>query len=95
MLTDFERKLLRILYNYSSAHRRMPTLLELECKTGRTAAVIHNGLAGLMKQKYIEWPDRPYMGTIEILAVLEGEWRVHFKSKAKSSSHSIDYWTQY
>lgn len=95
MLTDYERKLLRILYNYSTQRHRMPTLKELERMTGRTAAVILQGLDELLLQKYIEWPNRPYIGSIVILAVLEGEWRVHLKSKAKPRSHSIDYWTQY
>ncbi|WP_405131176.1 hypothetical protein MHB43_01330 [Paenibacillus sp. FSL H8-0317] len=35
MLTDYERKVLRILFNYSSGRRRLPTIHELTVKTGK------------------------------------------------------------
>ncbi|NDI34656.1 hypothetical protein [Chengkuizengella sediminis] len=36
MLTDLERKVLRILYNFPhSIKKRMPTIKELEIKTGK------------------------------------------------------------
>lgn len=34
MLPDYERKVLRILYNYTSQRHRIPTVHELEIKTG-------------------------------------------------------------
>lgn len=35
MLPDYERKVLRILYNYINQRLRMPTMKELEIKTGQ------------------------------------------------------------
>ncbi|OMF50904.1 hypothetical protein BK135_01175 [Paenibacillus peoriae] len=40
MLADRERKLLRILYNYSAGRRRLPTMKELEIKMGRSVTDI-------------------------------------------------------
>lgn len=39
MLTDLERKTLRILFNFSNLYRRMPTMKELEKKTGACAVI--------------------------------------------------------
>ncbi|MEC0239332.1 hypothetical protein P4H66_05600 [Paenibacillus dokdonensis] len=36
MLEDIDRKILRILYNYSSERRRLPSMKELVIKTGKT-----------------------------------------------------------
>lgn len=44
MLSDFERKLLRIVFNYSSQRHRMPSMMELERVTGKPAATILQGL---------------------------------------------------
>lgn len=46
MLPDLERKLLRILYSYSTQRKRMPTIDELEIKTGRNKQDIFAGLRG-------------------------------------------------
>lgn len=35
MLNDYERKVLRILYNYNGVRKRFPTIHELTVKTGR------------------------------------------------------------
>ncbi|MHB0944549.1 hypothetical protein ACYCSU_23665 [Paenibacillus sp. ALE1] len=58
MLTDRERKLLRILYNYSAGRRRLPTIKELEIKTGRSVADIKAGLLALEKDNYILWENK-------------------------------------
>ncbi|MDP5276312.1 hypothetical protein [Chengkuizengella axinellae] len=57
MLTDLERKVLRILYNFSATRRRMPTIQELEIKTGKGEKTVRSVLNGLVKDKYIECPD--------------------------------------
>lgn len=67
MLSDLERKLLRILYNYNSQQRRMPTKLELERMTGRKYPDIDKALNELVQQQYIFWPDCPLLQTIVIL----------------------------
>ncbi|MEV2284659.1 hypothetical protein ABNB59_07845 [Paenibacillus larvae] len=58
MLSDLERKTLRILYNFSNLHRRMPDIKELEKKTGARVGNIFKALDGLQKQGYIEWQPR-------------------------------------
>lgn len=55
MLSDFERKLLRILFNFVSQRRRIPTMIELERVTRKPAAGITQGLDG------------PHLETIVIL----------------------------
>lgn len=55
MLTDIQRKMLRILYNYSIGRRRMPSIHELTIKTGRKEAGVLDALTGLRDAGYIEW----------------------------------------
>ncbi|MDP5274469.1 hypothetical protein [Chengkuizengella axinellae] len=57
MLTDLQRKVLRILYNYSATRRRMPTIPGLEIKTGKDEKTVRQVLNGLVKGGYIECPD--------------------------------------
>ncbi|MNW42246.1 hypothetical protein D3C74_194120 [compost metagenome] len=92
MLSDLERKLLRILYNFSSQRRRMPTKPELERTTGRRYTDIEKALDQLVQQQYIFWPDRPLLQTI---VILEG-WERDQPIKAKPTiTSNIDYWTKY
>ncbi|MFK4302333.1 MULTISPECIES: hypothetical protein [unclassified Paenibacillus] len=67
MLPDIERKLLRILYNFSAGRRRMPTMKELEIKTGRSVADIKAGLLVLEKNNYITWADKSSLRDIVII----------------------------
>lgn len=55
MLTDIERKMLRILHNYSTVHHHMPSPQLLRAKTGRNEAGIAKVLAGLAEKGYIDW----------------------------------------
>lgn len=55
MLPDFERKLLRILVNFSIGRRRMPSIYELTVKTGRKEAGVLEALASLKDHGFIEW----------------------------------------
>lgn len=92
MLSDLERKLLRILYNYSTQRHRMPTLVELENKTGRNQRDIFDGLRGLVEQRYIFWPDNPQLDTI---VILEGWEREQTLRPATRPASNFDYWTKY
>ncbi|MNJ58068.1 hypothetical protein D3C77_536830 [compost metagenome] len=93
MLSDFERKLLRIVFNFSSQRHRMPTMVELERVTGKTVGVIEQGLVGLVEQQYILWPDRPHLDTI---VILEGWEREQLQTpKPRINTGSTDYWTRY
>ncbi|MEJ3720055.1 hypothetical protein WGM54_18895 [Paenibacillus polymyxa] len=51
MLPDIERKLLRMLYNFFAQQQRMPTMQELEIKTGRRIEDIQAGLLSLERDK--------------------------------------------
>lgn len=55
MLSDIERKVLRVIANYSAGRRRTPTIHELCTKTGRPRGGIMMVLEVLAKEKYIEW----------------------------------------
>ncbi|MCC3379879.1 hypothetical protein ACFQY3_14655 [Paenibacillus farraposensis] len=69
MLSDIERKLLRILYNFSAQKRRMPTIKELEIKTGRSVTDIKAGLLALEQDNYIAWADK---STLRDIIIIEG-----------------------
>ncbi|MFF2154205.1 hypothetical protein ACFVVQ_02740 [Paenibacillus chitinolyticus] len=53
MLSDKERKVLRILYNFSNIHHRMPDQTELETKSGYNQENIKQALSTLREQGYI------------------------------------------
>ncbi len=55
MLSDIERKVLRVIGNFSAGRRRLPTINELCIKTGRKRGGIMQVLDVLAKQEYIEW----------------------------------------
>jgi hypothetical protein len=55
MLNDIERKILRIISNYSSGRNRMPTVHQLMIKTGRSQVDVMDVLETLAKQNFIEW----------------------------------------
>ncbi|MGF7036612.1 SOS-response transcriptional repressor LexA [Paenibacillus mucilaginosus] len=55
MLSDIERKILRIIANYWSGRHRCPSIEELMIKTGRSKEGIYKVLEVLAKEEYIEW----------------------------------------
>ncbi|WP_405154795.1 hypothetical protein [Paenibacillus sp. FSL K6-0108] len=97
MLTDYQRKVLRILYNYKSGRRRMPTVHELTVKTGKGKSDVMAALNGLIKAEYIHWEDKSDTANI---VILEGWERDSEKPKVLNTAPSAnpnntDYWTQY
>lgn len=66
MLQDIERKILRILGNYSVGRNRTPTIEELCIKTGRTRIAVMTVLEALAKEEYIQW-DRMQPDHVTIL----------------------------
>lgn len=91
MLNDFERKLLQILFNYSSMRHSMPNLKQLERMTGRTALEIERGLEVLIEQHYILWLDRQYTNSILLLKGWGQEQ--NGKTRSKQINRRVDYWT--
>ncbi len=60
MLNDIERKMLRVIANFSAGRRRMPTIKELCVKTGRSRSGVISVLAILAHHGFIEWSkERP------------------------------------
>jgi hypothetical protein len=57
MLGDNARKLLRIVYNYSTLVGKPPTLEELVRKSGRTRGQVKMALRVLSMEKYITWEE--------------------------------------
>lgn len=94
MLPDFERKLLRILYNFCGQRRRMPQMTELEVKTGRTEGGIRKALRELERQGMITWQDQSSTEHIVILKGWEPEEQKSVRSMP-SLSDGMDYWTKY
>ncbi|MFU1798662.1 hypothetical protein ACM1RC_32810 [Paenibacillus azoreducens] len=90
MLADIERKILRILYNFSAGRRRMPSMEELMIKTGKTKKDITRALINLEDQLYIIWKNKRL---VESIRILQG-WEQREKS-ARSTGGNTDYWTQY
>ncbi|WP_426332715.1 hypothetical protein ACN9MH_15500 [Paenibacillus silvae] len=97
MLTDYQRKVLRILYNYKSGRRRFPTVHELTVKTGKYKADVLAALDALVSANYIQWDDKSDTANI---VILEGWERESEKPQLPVSSPTIkpantDYWTRY
>ncbi|MEN1985243.1 helix-turn-helix domain-containing protein [Paenibacillus hubeiensis] len=96
MLNDYERKVLRILYNYSGVRRRFPTLHELTVKTGRSQNDIISALDGLVNANYISWRNKPDTSSIVILEGWERE-ADQPKTASVKPKPPVDtsYWTEY
>ncbi|GAS82359.1 unknown protein [Paenibacillus amylolyticus] len=94
MLTDYQRKILRILYNYKGGRRRFPTIHELTVKTGKHKPDVMVALDALVAAEYIHWEDRSDTANI---VILEGWEREGERPKVDHTppSGNIDYWTQY
>ncbi|WP_055107268.1 hypothetical protein [Paenibacillus ihumii] len=94
MLPDLERKLLRIIHNFWSQRRRMPTLKELERTTGREERVILTAIGRLESDGYLQWPDKPKLDSLRLVnAPGAGE---QAKARPRGGLRSdIDYWTNY
>ncbi len=93
MLEDIERKLLRILFNFSSTCRRMPTMPELQRKMGRRKGDIYTALRELVEKEFILWPDNPKLETIVILQPWEPGQEM--KTIKPNSRNNIDYYLYY
>lgn len=94
MLPDLERKLLRIIHNYWSQRRRMPTMMELERTTGRYERDVVAALQQLEVEEYLHWPDKSNLLSLKLLHVPQPEERT--VSKARRGMRSdIEYWTNY
>lgn len=92
MLQDIERKLLRVLYNFSRQKRRMPMWVELEYKMGHSKNEISMVIRSLVEKEYLFFPDNPDLSTLVILKTEDYEVT---PSKKIVASNSIDYWTKY
>ncbi len=97
MLTDYQRKVLRILYNYKGGRRRFPTIHELTVKTGKHKPDVTAALDALITAQYIHWEDKS--DTTHIV-ILEGWEREAEKPKLPKApplvqQNDLSYWTQY
>lgn len=90
MLADIERKILRILYNYSAGRYRLPSMKELMIKTGKSQKDITQALIKLEDQMYIIWENKRL---VESTKILKG-WE-ETGTAARTTGGNIDYWTQY
>ena len=90
MLSDIERKLLRILFNFFRQKLRMPTMQELEVKTGRSVEDIRTGLLALEQDNYITWEDK---SNTQHIVVLEGWERGQIRPMSPGDANR--YFTEY
>ncbi|WP_237391734.1 hypothetical protein [Paenibacillus dendrobii] len=95
-----ERKILRILFNFLSGRRRLPTIHELEIKTGKRKDVILHSLRELERLEYIEWKDKTNVQTIVIIEKWERKEPAHEEAHKRQDLPVIregntDYWTKY
>ena len=90
MLPDIERKLLRILFNFFRQKLRMPTMPELEVKTGRSIEDIRTGLLALEQDNYITWEDK---SDTQYIVILEG-WE-RGQSRPMPPGDVNRYYTEY
>nr|WP_154957410.1 hypothetical protein [Paenibacillus xylanexedens] len=97
MLTDYQRKVLRILYNYKGGRHRFPTIHELTVKTGKHKPDVMVALDALVAAEYIHWEDRSETSNIVILEGWEREAeKPMLKERLPSNgASSIRYWTEY
>ncbi|SEN90858.1 hypothetical protein SAMN05518670_3030 [Paenibacillus sp. OK076] len=97
MLTDYQRKVLRILYNYSGGRRRLPTIHELTVKTGKHKPDVMAALDALIASEYIHWDDKSDTASIVILEDWERESELPKLPKAPSPAqpNDLSYWTEY
>lgn len=75
MLSDIERKVLRIAYNSSVGHRTL-SYKEWSAKTGRREREVQVVLQKLVDLGYLEWINRDY----PLVKVLQG-WEVNYSLK--------------
>ncbi|GAA0137763.1 hypothetical protein YSY43_46040 [Paenibacillus sp. YSY-4.3] len=94
MLPDLERKLLRIIYNFWSQRRRIPSMKELERTTGRTERDILAALRRLEGDGFLNWPDKSTLNTLRLLNVPEAEEPAKARPRRGLRS-DIEYWTNY
>ncbi|WP_308722526.1 hypothetical protein [Paenibacillus polysaccharolyticus] len=98
-MTDYQRKVLRILYNFKSGRRRFPTVHELTVKTGKNKPDVMAALNALIEMKYIHWDDKSDTVNIVILEGWERESEKTQLPKAplykQENNTSMDYWTKY
>ncbi|MET3828672.1 hypothetical protein ABIC86_000132 [Paenibacillus sp. DS2363] len=95
MLTDYQRKVLRILYNYKGIRRVFPTLHELTIKTGKEKPDVMEALDVLISERYIQWDDKSDTANIIILEGWERECEKPQIPKALERSNDWRYWTDY
>lgn len=102
MLPDFERIVLRILYNYAGQRRRLPTIDELIIKTGHNKQRICEALLYLENDHYISWADKTDTSSILILEVWERQPvkpsdinQPSGQIRRKDVHQDMNYWTQY
>ncbi|WP_206098605.1 hypothetical protein [Paenibacillus silvae] len=97
MLTDYQRKVLRILYNYKSGRRRFPTVHELTVKTGKYKPDVMAALDALVSANYIQWEDKSDTANIVILEGWERETEKPKLPKAppQVQQNDLSYWTEY
>lgn len=93
MLPDYERKVLRILYNYINQRLRMPSIKELEIKTGQDSKRIKEALLLLEDKNFINWEDKTDTAGIVIIKGWEDDSDI--PKEFQSSHGTIEYWTEY
>jgi hypothetical protein len=81
MLSDIERKVLRIIANFSVGRRRTPTVDEMCVKTGRSRSDVMEVLAALVWEGYIEYCRILFLiKSFDIFDIINGT-RIYFRGE--------------
>lgn len=91
MLDDSERKIHRILHNYSVGRGRLPSMQELMIKTGKSEKDITDTLIILEDKLFIIWDDKRQVESIQLLKGWEQQLRIELSQPLDN----LDYWTKY
>ncbi|MFY0544166.1 hypothetical protein [Brevibacillus sp. H7] len=80
MLTNIERKVLRIIANFSVGRRRTPTIDELCVKTGRSRSGMMEVLEALAREESIKW-ERSRPNDITLLEAWERKEPIRWQAR--------------
>lgn len=83
MLSDIERKILRIICNYDVIWGMPPSINDLCTKTGRDSEDVEEVLSQLNKEQYIQW-DSKQPNDIVILERWERKKRGRYENEQSS-----------
>jgi len=88
-MSDSERKMIRILYNYFSQQRQMPGWVELTRKMGKDKQQVTDLLNGMSERSMIEWNGE------DPKSIVMMQRPESFRKPSIPTKTAADYFTEY